>query len=258
MKNRTLYYGEGLFETFKVYPGRKIYFVKEHLDRMSSGCCFFDIPFSPALARDAISSALKNISEGVYGRLRLNLMTYGEDTIEKTDYLVSYEETLDSSIQEQGIMFDLAPFRRFSGSPLVRFKTSSYLENITSLKWARRRNFFDSVFVNEKNEITEGSITNLFFVKDNIVTTPLLATGLLPGITRSKVIEICHANGILLKETRILVDELDGFENAFATNSIIEILPIKSIGNVQYTTSSITSFLHESYRLLISCSSYFL
>lgn len=252
MKNRTLAFGEGLFETFRVYPGRKLCFVKEHLERMASGCRFFDISFSLKEAKKALFSSLNTIPEDKDIRLRLNLITYGSDTVERVDFSTEWQPLPNMpGWQKEGVKIGITPFRRFSGSPLVRFKTTSYLENITAFRQARSRGFFDALFANERDEITEGSISNIFFIKENRIITPSVEAGLLPGITRKKIIELAHSSGIPIKELRITLAELDHFESAFVTNSVIEILPVMSIEHVQYRSSTLIGILREKYRHLV-------
>ncbi len=252
MKNRTLSFGEGLFETFRVYPGRKICFVEEHLERMASGCRFFDIPFSREEAKKALFSSLNTIPEDKDFRLRLNLNTYGSDTVEKVDFSTEWQPLPDmSGWKKEGVKIGLAAFRRFSGSPLVRFKTTSYLENIAALRQARSRGFFDAIFANERDEITEGSISNIFFIEKKQLITPPVEAGLLPGITRKKVMELARSSGISIEERRILLAELDRFGSAFVTNSVIEILPVIRIGGGQYKPSRLVSVLQEKYNRLI-------
>lgn len=255
MKNRTLAFGEGLFETFRVYPGRKICFVEEHLARMAAGCRFFDIPFSREEAHGVLCASLAAIPEHKDARLRLNLITYGADTVEKVDFSTEWQPLPDMSRWEkEAVKVGLAPFRRFSGSPLVRFKTSSYLENITAFKHARERGFFDAIFANEAGEITEGSISNIFFIKKNQLITPPVGAGLLPGVTRKKTIELSHTAGLSVNETQITLADLDQFESAFVTNSVVEILPVVTIEHIRYQLSSIVAVLREKYKKLIESS----
>jgi branched-subunit amino acid aminotransferase/4-amino-4-deoxychorismate lyase len=252
MKNRTLLFGEGLFETFRVYPGRKIGFVDAHLERMVAGCRFFDIPFSPEAAKEALIASLNTIPAESDVRLRLNLITFGTDRVEKVDFSAEWGPLPDiSKWKEKGVKLGFASFRRFSGSPLVRFKTTSYLENMTTLRQARKRGFFDAIFTNEREEITEGSISNIFFLKGNKVITPPVEAGLLPGITRKKIMECARDAGISLTESSVPLAELDRLESSFVTNSVIEILPVTTIGHIAYRPSGIISMLQENYQKLI-------
>jgi branched-subunit amino acid aminotransferase/4-amino-4-deoxychorismate lyase len=121
MKNRTRFFGEGLFETFRVYGDKKLSFVEEHLDRMAEGCRFFSIPFSRQQAVDALKGALKEIPDDREARLRLDLVSYGKDGPEKAGFETSWD-LLSQPPKKESIVVKLAlaPFRRFSGSPLVR------------------------------------------------------------------------------------------------------------------------------------------
>ena len=84
--------------------------------------------------------------------------------MEKSTFDTSWEPLQEMSTwQGQEAKLALAPFQRFSGSPLLKFKTTSYLENIFVFTWARDQGFFDALFTNERGEITEGCISNVFF-----------------------------------------------------------------------------------------------
>ena len=249
MKNRTLFFGEGLFETFRVYKGRKLAFVEDHLDRMAAGCRFFTFPFSMNEAMDALKSALAEIPPDTEARLRLNLISYGDHGVEKTELRTSWELLKNVSIQQgPGVKLALAPFQRFSGSPLVRFKTTSYLENIFVFTWARRQGFFDALFTNERGEITEGSITNVFFLSKEHIFTPPTDAGLLPGVTRKHLIKVVRTIGFSLTESTVTLADLKQFDGAFVTNSVIEILPVRSVGDTDYGIPEMIETLREGYR----------
>ena len=140
MKNRTLSFGEGLFETFRVYGGRKLSFVGEHLNRMEEGSRFFSIPFSRKSAISALKGALEEIPEDGEARLRLELVSYGKDGPEKTVFETAWSLLSQPNQKEDNaVKLTLAPFKRFSDSPVVRFKTTSYLENVFVLRLARKQ-----------------------------------------------------------------------------------------------------------------------
>lgn len=250
MKNRTLFFGEGLFETFRVHLGRKLAFVEEHLDRMAEGCTFFGFPFSREKAIEALRDALQQIPADGEARLRLNLICYGEDAVEKTDFETSWGLLPGAgawSHAEQAVRLEFAPFQRLSSSPLVRFKTTSYLENIFVLNWARTRGFFDALFRNERNEVTEGSITNVFFVKRGRVITPPVGSGLLPGITRMQVFSVAGALSVPIAECRVMPSDLDEFDGAFVTNSVVGILPVNNLADTAYEVTETVRDLKDAY-----------
>ena len=249
MKNRTRLFGEGLFETFRVYGGRKLSFVEAHIDRMEEGCRFFSIPFSRHQALVALKGALEEIPDDRDARLRLDLVSYGKDRPEKTGFETSWDLLSQPAQRESiAVKLALAPFRRFSGSPLVRFKTTSYLENIFVLRWARKQECFDALFANERGEITEGSISNVFFLENGRIFTPPVGSGLLAGITRMQVTKIAQQIGIPMIESAIDLGNLDRFDGAFVTNSVIEMLAVERIGNTGYEISEIVTTLRNAYQ----------
>jgi branched-subunit amino acid aminotransferase/4-amino-4-deoxychorismate lyase len=249
MKNRTLFFGEGLFETFRVYGGRKLSFVEDHLERMAEGCRFFDLPFVWEKAVEALRDAAEAIAPDAEGRLRLNLVSHGKSDVEKVLF-ETWWEPLPRPVEGEGrdVSLVLSPFGRFSGSPLVRFKTTSYLENIFAFRWARKQGYFDALFTNERDEITEGSIANIFFINKGHISTPPLEAGLLPGITRKQVIAVARGLGIPLSEKTMAPGNLSHSDGAFVTNSVIEILSVNRVGNTRYETPEMVSTLQKAYR----------
>ncbi len=249
MKNRTRLFGEGLFETFRVYRGGKLAFVEDHLDRMAEGCRFFALPFSRKQALDALKAALDDMPADVDARLRLTLISHGDHDAAKVTFETTWEPLPQMSAEQGGgVRLTLAPFQRFSKSPLVRFKTTSYLENIFVFTWARGEGFFDALFTNERGEITEGSITNVFFLSKGHILTPPLEAGLLPGITRKQIIRVARARGFSLRESTVTPGDLQAFDGAFVTNSVIEILPVCVVGETPYPIPEMIQGIREGYQ----------
>lgn len=249
MKNRTLLFGEGLFETFRVYAGKKLAFVEDHLDRMAAGCRFFVLPFSRSEAMDALRLALDEIPPDTEARVRLTLISYGDHGVEKTAFQTTWETLPEvKTRQRSGVRLAMAPFARFSHSPLVRFKTTAYLENIFVFNWARGHGFFDALFTNERGEITEGSITNVFFLSGGRILTPPIEAGLLPGVTRKQIIKVALTLGYSLTESTVTPAGLKEFDGAFVTNSVIEVLPVCTVGDTDYRVPEMIEILREGYR----------
>jgi branched-chain amino acid aminotransferase len=91
--------------------------------------------------------------------------------------------------------------------------------------------------VNCSGEITEGSRSNLFFIKGNSVyTSP--SKDVLMGITRQRIISICRKNGIGVNETAILADQVEFFDAAFISGTSPKVLPISTIDDYKYSTDN--------------------
>jgi len=96
-----------------------------------------------------------------------------------------------------------------------------------------KENVFEVLLVDDKGNITEGSRSNIFFIKGNhLFTTP--DEKVLQGITRKKILQICNSHNITVNKEEISVNELIQFEAAFLTGSSPKVLPISAIGEVRF------------------------
>jgi branched-chain amino acid aminotransferase len=101
------------------------------------------------------------------------------------------------------------------------------------------KNIHETLFVDENGNLTEGSKSNLFFVKDWIVYTPS-DKGVLPGITRKHVIELCRELNISLTKTSIHISSIKDYDAAFITGTSVKILPIKHINHIEFNVKNKT------------------
>lgn len=87
---------------------------------------------------------------------------------------------------------------------------------------------YESVLVDTANRVTEGSRSNMFFVKDDVIYTAP-DDKVLGGIVRKKLIELCQRNNVSVEFVSVKVDELSKYEAAFMTSTPARILPISGI-----------------------------
>ncbi|MBL7969420.1 MAG: aminotransferase class IV [Prolixibacteraceae bacterium] len=114
------------------------------------------------------------------------------------------------------------------------------------------QNLYEVLLVNQQNQITEGSRSNVFFVKGNaFYTAP--ASMVLVGITRLKVFELLKKLDFRIVEEAIWVDQIDQFDAVFLTGTSPKVLPVARIGNLNYSTSNPSVLeLMEEYNLMIT------
>ena len=95
------------------------------------------------------------------------------------------------------------------------------------------KGLFEAVLVNEKNQVTEGSKSNLFFIRgDTLVTSP--ADTVLLGVTRQRVLRLAAEHGIPVSEEPIPAEGLSVFSAGFISGTSPKILPIARVGEVRY------------------------
>jgi branched-chain amino acid aminotransferase len=111
--------------------------------------------------------------------------------------------------------------------------------------------FYEVLLVDAHNHLTEGSRSNVFFIKDNMLYTPPGKEVLL-GITRQKVIQLAKKSGIVFREQDISVSDLDTFQAAFISGTSPKILPISQIDERKfYAQHDILQLLRKKYDAMI-------
>ena len=148
----------------------------------------------------------------------------------------------------------VSSIHRNSQSLLSRIKSTNYLESIIARQEARMAGFDEALFFNEKGFLTEASMSNVFLVTKGVLRTPRLASGVLPGITRETVLQLTIQLGLYNIESDINLDELYQAEEAFLTNSLIEIMPLTNVNGGAIglgKPGTITERLMEAYRGIV-------
>jgi branched-chain amino acid aminotransferase len=101
----------------------------------------------------------------------------------------------------------------------------------------QKANAFEAVLVDRDGFVTEGSRSNIFFVKDNILFTPPLEH-VLPGITRKNVLEICKRLNVKVEVYPISFHEINHFDAAFLTGTTRILVPICKIDDISFNTDN--------------------
>jgi len=96
-----------------------------------------------------------------------------------------------------------------------------------------KQDLYEVLLVDRYGNITEGSRSNVFFIKNGEVYTPPLHQ-VLPGITRGKILDIISEKGNTVHKEPIPADEIGHFDAAFICGTSPKVLPIRSIGDVHF------------------------
>ncbi|MDQ2085965.1 aminotransferase class IV [Herbivorax sp. ANBcel31] len=226
-----LLYGFSLFETFLVNREGKIFLLDGHLNRLFNSMDFlkFNLEFSKSnLKREILKYVeLNNIQNKV---MRVTV-TYGNKlkNIKSKVIISTRENTLSEENYKSGYKLKISDVKKSKESYVLRHKTSNYLENYIISQKALEEGFNDALFLNTDNEITETTRCNMFFVKNNVIYTPTLECGLLPGVIREWVIKKADKLGIKVYQGKYSVEDLLDCDYAFVTNSVIGIMGISYI-----------------------------
>jgi len=209
-------YGFGLFETIKI-ENEKIIFFDEHIERLINSTKELDMEFSQdieSLKKHCYELINKNyIKKGV---LKIILTKNNTNSI----LIISNSERYyENNVYDKGFKIKLSKIKRNQFSVLPYIKSNNYMENYIERKIALENGYDEILFLNIDNKVCEGAISNIFYIKNNIIYTPKVECGLLPGIVRKKIIKLVKDLGCILIEDKFSLDEVLSADEVFLTNS---------------------------------------
>ncbi|WP_164477925.1 aminotransferase class IV [Nocardioides pantholopis] len=179
--------GEGLFESVRVVAGRT-FALERHLERMRRSAAALGMPPVPASeVRRAAAAALAARPGLPHGRLRLTWA--GSGTPGECDLGVRLDPVAPREGPETVVTLDVPVDERH---PLAGHKATAYLDHVLALAAARERGAGEGIRGNTSGDLCEATAANVFHVLDGRLCTPTLASGALPGVTRSLVLDWCE------------------------------------------------------------------
>jgi branched-chain amino acid aminotransferase len=184
----------------------------------------------------------KFIADAVYETLNANALkearirvtatsgAMGTETPEPTLYVTASEfAAYPKEYYEKGILVILNSYRQNPADVLSGHKTTSYFARISALAAAVQKRATEAIWFTVDHRLAEGCISNVFLVKNSMLYTPPLTTGVLPGIARKTVLTLAAENAIKFEEKDLSIDDLLGADEVFITNVIMQVLPVTAI-----------------------------
>lgn len=241
--DRSFLLGDGLFETILVQNSKPVY-LGEHLNRLQQSASFFayQLPSAEELAGAIQSVIAANALES--GSIRLTVSpTESQGLLAELNsplnILVTFRHgrPYREELYEHGLTAIIAHnTRRNQHSPLSRHKTTNFADSILAKREAQLYGCDEAILLNTSGRLTEATVANLFLVINGEVLTPSIADGALPGIIRQKVLELCQHLKIPAREQSLSFKDLEEAEEAFLTNSLLGVMPIRRIQSVNFLT----------------------
>ena len=253
-------YGFGLFETMRAYGGQ-VFRLDSHLNRLARSAEILGLPIEALDLKGAVRDTIQaNKLSDARVRITISIgeggMVPDPSTCTQPTVLIlaGHYKPYPEQVYERGFRAVVSSIRRNSQSPLSRLKSANYLENMLAKQEARAAGVDEAICLNEKGLLAEASMSNIFLVNDGILRTPGEESGILPGITREVVLELASQLGINTFEQDIRLDELFQAQEAFLTNSLMEIMPLTEIDGKPVGSGkpeSVTRRLMANYKKLV-------
>lgn len=227
--DRGFLYGDGLFESIRVCNGR-LFRWPQHMKRLRRGAKFLriKIPFTPrALEKFTARLIAKNkLREGI---LRVTLSRgvgvrgYSPRGADKPMLVMSLHPLPDTAL---GCKIITPEIRLPAGDSLAQFKTCNKLAQILARAEADAAHAAEALLLNTDGHVAEATSGNVFWILRGAVCTPPLGAGILPGVTRAVVLELCRKLKIPAREQNISAVSLrrvDGIFLSLTSRGIVEV-----------------------------------
>jgi branched-chain amino acid aminotransferase len=252
-------YGDGIYETLRAYKGL-VFKIDEHIERLFRSASMLDlkIPKTHGSIKKAVYDTLKandqneaviriTISRGA-GPLGLDPGLCPRPTF----VIIANEfRGYPKKFYIKGVNIAIVNTRRnFKGALDPQIKSLNFLNNILAKIEAKKRGAYEAVMLNYRGYLAEGTITNIFFIKERKLCTPGLDVGILDGITRRIILDAAIELGIKVKEGHFRQNELCCASEVFISNTTMEVLPVSVIDNMKIgkKPGRITKALHQAYK----------
>ncbi len=226
-------HGAGLFETMRAHRGT-VFRLDAHLDRLMDSSAKVLCPIErPDLPLTKDFQRLLRENQLTDARVRLTVTAGsmldqppGERPTITVCVTASACTAYPPELYANGMAVALSRFRQSSTDPLAGHKTTNYLPRLLALREAQRHHCGEALWFTPENLLAEGSISNVFLVKGGVVKTPPRDTPVLPGITRTVILELCREKGIKADESPLNINDLLDADEIFVTNSGMEVMPV--------------------------------
>jgi branched-chain amino acid aminotransferase len=229
--NSLVYEGDSVYEVLRMVKGNPVFF-SDHMDRLETSVKLQKKQFPGDV--DEIRKAIIRLTRSDKKR-ESNLKIVFNYNQNATNWLIYFIEPIyPTALQYQrgvkGILFYAE--RKNPESKVINHKLRSSIYHKLILEGG-----YEALLVNEKNLITEGSRSNIFFLKDGILKTAS-ENVILNGITRKHILEICAENRIKVELECVNAEEIRNYEAVFMTGTSPIVLPFNYIDKFPFNVNN--------------------
>jgi branched-subunit amino acid aminotransferase/4-amino-4-deoxychorismate lyase len=230
-------YGDGLFESFRTVGGCAA-FLDRHLYRMQYSAEILSIPF-PFKGIEEVREAIGRLTDECGGevRMRLTIFHTGDKT---SDWMLSASQPPP---EKEFCCRSVKTVR----PELACHKTLNYLENHIALKAADATAFDEVIFFQPNGAVLEGAMTSVFGVENDCLYTAPLDLPVLPGITRSVILELAREAGITCFEEPFHVEQLRNADEVILTNAVRGVITTAELDGRKFESRQLTERMRALY-----------
>ena len=256
-----LHYGSGVFEGIRCYDtpkGPAVFRLGDHMQRLhnSARLLHMQIPFSVEELRAATNELLganglpecyvRPIAFYGYGQLGVAARDNPVETVIMSWPWGAY---LGEEALRTGIRAKISSWQRISANviPHVSKATGVYINSMLAVTEANNAGYDEAILLTPEGTVADGSGENIFVVRDGILSTPDLATGILPGLTRDSIIQIAQDLGHTVVEKTLIRSDLYLADEVFMCGTAAEVTPLRSVDDHEIGVGPVTLEIQQAY-----------
>lgn len=250
-------YGDGIYETIRVYEGVP-FMLDKHIDRLYRSASLIGLRMPKDT--EGIKASLKETIESnslLEASLRITVSRgigpLGLDpALCKAPTFVMIPVQFNKyppSFYSEGVGLIIPRTRRNLKTALdPSIKSLNFLNNIMAKAEAVKAGAYEALMLNHEGNLAECTVSNVFFISNGILLTPSVECGILEGITRDLTIMLARREGIEVKEGSFANDKIYSADEVFITNTTMEVMPVGIIDGRRFKVGEITKILMEAYK----------
>jgi len=233
-RNRSFRYGDGLFETIKVFKG-KILLEAFHFDRLFLGMKMLSIKTSlhPADVSKLILELCQKNNCTDSARVRLAVFRNNQNLAE---FIIEAVPLSGNTNQwnGKGLRIDLYPYARKCPDAFSNLKTANFLPYVLAEVFARENGIDDALLLNASDFICDSSKANVFLIRKGQIFTPALHQGCIAGTMRRYLLDQLKNEGYRIHQDEISEQQLAEADEVFLTNAIFDLRWVQSFRDRNY------------------------
>lgn len=257
---RGLLFGDGIFETLRIYSGHP-YLLDEHLDRLALGAATLRFPMPERAELAAAVRGTIDANRVTDGVVRLTLTRGRGDRLHAdalapgampTVLIATRPLSAEAVVSGEGGEAVITAAVHHVPSPFGRrIKSTNYAAAASIARDLADAGVREAILCTRDGMVAEGTVSNVFAVRDGAIVTPPLELGILAGVTRSRVLALARAAGIEVREELFDMAFLASGAECFITSSVREVAPVIAVDGAAIAGGRIgpvTQTLRAAYR----------
>ena len=231
-------YGDGIYETLRAYGGM-VFEMDAHIRRLnrSAEAMFMRLPLDDNGIYKAVNDTLnENGLKDAYVRVSVSRgpgeIGLDPELCPEPTFVIIAKPFVDypPEMHEKGVKVSVVKTRRNHPECLdPAIKSTNFLNNIFAKIEAKAAGAFEGIMLNHSGFVAEGTISNVFMVKDGAVLTPPLIAGILEGVTRDLIIRLAESAGVEVFEEPFTETQMWHADEVFITNTTMEVMPVTDV-----------------------------